>query len=54
VQIQSTAFPQNEVVMCKTCEKQFFFVRKLNADSNLYCVEKKFSKTGLICLVVAQ
>jgi len=41
-------------MMCKTCEKQFFFVRKLNTDSNLYYVEKKFSKTGLICFVIAQ
>jgi len=35
--------------MCKTCEKQIFFVRKFNADRNLRYVEKKFPKTGLIC-----
>jgi len=40
--------------MCKTCSKQIFFVRKVNADSNLYQVEKKFSKTGLICFAVVQ
>jgi len=51
---QSTAFPQNALTMCKTCSKQIFFVRKVNADSNLYQVEKKFSKTGLIYFAVVQ
>jgi len=34
-QIQFTAFPQSDFTMCKTCEKHFFFARKVNADSNL-------------------
>jgi hypothetical protein len=44
LEMQFTAFPQNELTMCKTCLKKVFFVRKVNADSNLYQVEKKFQK----------
>jgi len=39
--------------MCKTCEKHFFFARKVNADSNLQQVEKKFHKTQLIYFFIA-
>lgn len=35
--------------MCKTCEKETFFLRKVNAHSNLYEVEKKITKMRLIC-----
>jgi len=35
-------------MMCKTCEQQLFFVRKVNASRNLSQVEKKFAKTQLI------
>jgi len=52
--IQSTTFPHNGFMMCKTCEKQIFFVRKLNTDSDLGYVEKKSPKSGLICFVIAQ
>jgi hypothetical protein len=41
-------------MMCKTCEKQIFFVRKLNTDSDLGYVEKKSPKSGLICFAIAQ
>ena len=53
-QIESTAYPQNKLTLCKTCSKQIFFVRKLNADSDLRKVEKKFPKMPLICFCVAQ
>jgi len=39
--------------MCKTCEEKFIFARKVNADSNLQQVEKKFYKTQLICTFIA-
>jgi len=39
--------------MCKTCSEKKIFVRKVSADSNLYQVEKKFCKTGLIYFVTA-
>jgi len=52
--MQSTAFPQNGFAMCKTCEEQFFFLRKTNTDNNLLYVEKKFCETQLICLLVPQ
>ena len=38
----------------KPVKNNFFFVRKACIDSNLCQVEKKFAKTGLISLVVAQ
>jgi len=47
-QTQSTAFPHAGLTLCKTCEKLIFFVRKVNGDSYLQCVEKKFVKTPLI------
>jgi hypothetical protein len=52
-QTQSTFFPQSEFPMCITCEEQFFFLRKANAHSNIFPVEKNSAETRLICLVIA-
>jgi len=46
--MQLTRFPQSELAMCKTCEEHFFFARKVNDDSGLRQVEKKFAKRRLI------
>jgi len=35
-------------MMCKTCEKQIFFVCNLNTDNDLHYVEKKSPKIDLI------
>ena len=54
LKVQSTPFPQNRIMMCKTCEKETFFSHKVNADSNLYEVEKKITKMQLICVLIHQ
>jgi len=54
LKVQSTSFPQNRIMVCKTCEKETFFLRKVNADSNLYEVEKKIIKMQLICFLIHQ
>lgn len=54
LEVQSTAFPQNRITLCKTCEKETFFVRKVNRYSDLYQVEKKIVKMRLICIFVYQ
>jgi hypothetical protein len=51
---QSTAFPQNPLRLCKTCSKQIFFARNINADSNLRQVEKKSIRITLICFAAVQ
>jgi hypothetical protein len=52
LKVQSTTFPQNRIALCKTCEKETFFLRKVNEDSNLYKVEKKIAKMQLICFFI--
>jgi len=47
-------FPKTNLRCVKPVQNKFFFVRKVNADSNLYQVEKKFSKTTLICFATVQ
>jgi len=46
---ESTGFPQGQVTLCKTCEKDFFFARNVSTDSNLAPVEKKSRESVLIC-----
>ena len=42
-------FHKTDLRCAKPVKKYFFFMRKVNNDSNLYKVEKKFCKRGLIC-----
>ena len=42
-------FHKSNLRCVKVVNNKNFFVRKLNADSDLYQVEKKFSKMRLIC-----
>jgi len=49
----SQLFHKLKLSCVKPVKNKFFFARKVNADSNLGKVEKKFYKTQLICTFIA-